>query len=66
MSMVRYRQNELSLLTNERKEELRALANKPDSEIDYSDIAPLAEKFWLNAVPNPFYKPIKNACFCTH
>jgi len=32
------------------------LAERPDSEIDYSDIPPLDEKFWQNAVPNPFYR----------
>jgi uncharacterized protein (DUF4415 family) len=59
MSMVRYKQGELPPLTEERKAELKALADMPDSEIDYSDIPPLTEEFWKNAVPNPFYKPIK-------
>lgn len=59
MSMVRYKQGELPPLTEERKAELRALAQRPDSEIDYSDIPPLTEKFWQNAVRNPFYKPVK-------
>jgi len=45
--------------TDERKRELIALAERPDSEIDYSDIPPLTEKFWENAVRNPFYKPVK-------
>ena len=48
-------------LTEERKAELRALADRPDSEIDYSDIPPLTEKFWLNAVCNPFYKSTKTS-----
>ena len=59
MSMVRYRQGELPQLTEKRKAELRALAEKPDSEIDYSDIPPLDEAFWARAVPNPFFKPVK-------
>ena len=59
MSMVRYKQGELPPLTEERKAELKALADMPDSGIDYSDIPPLTEEFWKNAVPNPFYKPIK-------
>lgn len=42
-----------------RKERLAALAAMPDSEIDLSDIPELTEKFWQNAVPNPFYKPVK-------
>jgi uncharacterized protein (DUF4415 family) len=57
--MVRYKQGELPPLTEERKAELKALVDMPDSEIDYSDIPPLTEEFWKNAVPNPFYKPIK-------
>ena len=57
--MVRYKQGELPALTQERKAELKALADMPDSEVDYSDIAPLTPEFWKNAVPNPFYKPIK-------
>jgi len=59
MSMVRYKQNELPPLTEKRKAELRALAERPDSEIDLSDIPLLDEKFWQNAVRNPFYKPVK-------
>lgn len=59
MSMVRYKQGELPPLTAEKKAELQTLANRPDSEIDYSDIAPLTEDFWKHAKPNPFYKAIK-------
>ncbi|MDR3482931.1 MAG: BrnA antitoxin family protein [Burkholderiaceae bacterium] len=59
MSMVRYKQGELPPLTDEQKAELKALAEKPDSEIDYSDIPPLDAAFWKNAVRNPFYKPTK-------
>ncbi len=60
-AIVRYEidLNNLPPLTEERKAELRALADLPDSEIDYSDIPPLDEKFWQNAVRNPFYKPTK-------
>ena len=61
MSMVRYKQSELPPLTEERKAKLRALAELPDSEIDYSDIPPLDETFWQNAVRNPFYKPTKTS-----
>ena len=31
----------------------------PDSDINLSDIPELTEKFWKNAVRNPFYRPIK-------
>jgi len=46
-------------LTAKRKRELARLAGRPDGEIDYSDIPPLTEKFWRNAVRNPFYRPVK-------
>lgn len=48
-------------LTAAQKRELAALAAMPDSEIDYSDIPPLTEAFWQNAVPNPYYKPVKQS-----
>lgn len=31
----------------------------PDSAIDYSDILPLTEKFWANALHHPNYRPVK-------
>lgn len=46
-------------LTDEQRVRLDALAKMPDSEIDYSDIPPLGDDFWKNAVRNPFYKPVK-------
>src|SRR5215470_16243551 len=42
-----------------RKRRLAQLAARPDSEIDFSDIPPLKESFWKNAVRNPFYRPVK-------
>jgi len=48
-------------LTEERKAELKALAERPDSEIDYSDIPPLDDDFWKNAVRNPLYRPTKKS-----
>jgi len=59
MSKVRYKSTELPVLTPERQAELKALAKQSDNEIDYSDLPPLSEHFWLNAVRNPFYKPTK-------
>lgn len=53
--------NNLPPLTNEQKAELKALSEMPDSEIDYSDIPPLDDAFWKNAVQNPFYKPTKTS-----
>jgi uncharacterized protein (DUF4415 family) len=46
-------------LTPESKRKLAELAERPDSEIDFSDIPPLPESFWKNAVRNPFYRPVK-------
>ena len=42
-----------------RRRELEQTAERPDSEIDFSDIPGLIEKFWANAVRNPFYRPVK-------
>jgi len=52
---------DLPPLSEKQKTELSALAARPDSEIDYSDIAPLAEAFWKNAIRGRFYKPIKTS-----
>ncbi|MBH2018153.1 MAG: BrnA antitoxin family protein [Burkholderiales bacterium] len=46
-------------LTDEQRARLSVLAKMPDSDIDYSDIPPLGDDFWKNAVRNPFYKPTK-------
>jgi uncharacterized protein (DUF4415 family) len=42
-----------------RKRRLEKLSRRPDNEIDTSDIPELTEKFWQNAVRNPFYRPLK-------
>ena len=46
-------------MTPARKRRLAELAQRPDSEIDFSDIPPLDDSFWKNAVRNPFYRPVK-------
>lgn len=46
-------------MTLARRQKLAALAERPDSEIDFSDIPQLTNKFWENAVRNPFYRPVK-------
>lgn len=51
--------NNPPVLSDEQKARLAALAKRPDSEIDCSDIPELDENFWKNAVQNPFYKPTK-------
>ena len=46
-------------MTAARKRRFEKLAQLPDSEIDFSDIPELTEKFWKNAIRNPYYRPIK-------
>jgi uncharacterized protein (DUF4415 family) len=48
-------------LTSAQKAALKALRDRPEGEIDYSDIPPLQEGFWKNAVRNPFYRPTKTS-----
>src|SRR5258707_1206758 len=48
-----------SSLAPARKRRLAKLAWQSDNEIDTSDIPELTEKFWRNAVRNPFYRPVK-------
>lgn len=61
--MVRYTLAELPPLTDKDREELRALAARPDSEIDLTDPdAPeLTDEQWANATRyrGKFYRPIK-------
>nr|WP_232037019.1 BrnA antitoxin family protein [Asticcacaulis excentricus] len=46
-------------LTDQQRAELKALSERPDSDIDYSDIPPLTDDFFKNAVRGRFYKPVK-------
>lgn len=39
--------------------ELKALANKSDEDIDYSDIPPSSDEQWSNAERGKFYRPLK-------
>jgi uncharacterized protein (DUF4415 family) len=48
-----------SPMTAARKRRLAQVAARPDSKIDLSEIPPLKESFWENAVRNPFYRPVK-------
>ena len=45
------------LLTSELQAEVDALAAMPESEIDSTEMPPIAD--WSNAVRGPFYRPIK-------
>jgi uncharacterized protein (DUF4415 family) len=46
-------------LTSAGKRGLAGVAESGQSVIDLSDIPELTDKFWQNAVRNPFYRPIK-------
>jgi len=48
-------------LTEKQKAELDALAARPERDIDYSEIPPLAARFWSDAERGRFYKPIKTS-----
>jgi len=61
MSMVRYLDEQLPEPTQQRKAELRALANRPDNEIDCGEIPPLDAAFWEHAERGRFYRPVKKA-----
>ena len=57
--MVRKTMAESKAALAGQQDKLAKLKQMPDSEIDFSDLPELTEKFWQNAVPNPFYRPIK-------
>lgn len=61
--IVRYEVNlnNLPPLSKKQKAELKVLVAMPDSDIDFTDIPPLDDVFWKNAVRNPFYKPTKTS-----
>ena len=48
-----------SRITAEQKRRLQRIARRSENEIDTSDIPELTERFWQNAVRNPFYRPLK-------
>jgi len=57
--MVSYTWETLPPLTEEDRARLKALAERPDSEIDTSDIPEWTEDQWKNAVRGRFYRPVK-------
>ena len=46
-------------LTEKDKRELRSSRRCPTASIDFSDIPEATEKFWKNAIRNPWYRPRK-------
>jgi uncharacterized protein (DUF4415 family) len=57
--IVSYELDSLPVLTKKRRAKLKALAARPDSEIDTSDIPELSEEQWENAKRGHFYRPRK-------
>jgi uncharacterized protein (DUF4415 family) len=57
--MVSYTLETLPPLTAAQLANLTALAARPDSEIDTSDIPELTDEQWANAERRRFYRPVK-------
>jgi len=57
--IVRYTSETLPRLTAADRRSLKALAAKPDSEIDLSDAPELTDEQWKHVVRGRFYRPIK-------
>jgi len=58
--MVSYTLDTLPPLTEAQQTHLKALAARPESEIDYSDIPPLTEEQFKHARRGAFYRPVKH------
>jgi uncharacterized protein (DUF4415 family) len=58
-TMVNVTLKDLPPLTQADHERLAALAARPDSEIDLSDMPELTEEDWKNAVRGKHYRPVK-------
>ena len=57
--IVRFTLETLPPLTEAQRANLRALAARPDSEIDFSDIPEMTDEQWKNAERGHFYRPVK-------
>ena len=57
--MVRYTLETLPPLTKAQRANLKALALRPDSEIDLSDIPEITDEQFKHAVRGRFYRPVK-------
>ena len=59
MSIVKHKRGSAPEVSARREAELKALADKPDREIDYSDIPATEDDRWAGAVRGKFYRPPK-------
>jgi len=57
--IVSYTPETLPPLTEAQRANLRALAARPDSEIDLSDAPEMTDEQWKNAERGRFYRPVK-------
>jgi uncharacterized protein (DUF4415 family) len=57
--MVSYTLETLPELTEAQIANLEALAARPDSEIDLSDVPEMTDEQWKNAERGHFYRPVK-------
>lgn len=57
--MVSYTSETLPPLSEKQIARLKALAEKPDSEIDTTDIPEMTDEDWKHAVRGKFYRPVK-------
>ena len=59
MNMVKHKRGSVSALSAQHEAELKALANKLDDDIDYSDILVTEDKHWSEATRGKFFRPLK-------
>ena len=59
MSMIKHKRGSASALSAQHEAELKALANKPDDDIDYSDIPVTEDEQWSEANRGTFFHPLK-------
>lgn len=59
MSIIKHKRTGASDVSTQSEAELKALADKPEDEIDYSDIPATDEAQWTEAVRGKFYRPLK-------
>jgi uncharacterized protein (DUF4415 family) len=59
--MVSFRREPGTPLTKRERAELEKLAQKPEHEIDTSDIPEWTEEMWKRAVRGKLYRPVKQA-----
>lgn len=57
--IVRYRADEIPPISPERLREMKALFDRPDHEIDLSDIPEWTAEDFRNAERGKFYRPVK-------